>query len=183
MADDFVQVPRGEYERLLGSDQIAEIGKGILNDPNYSDEFKSLLKRKHPQLQIPDWEIKQNVNQQIADLKKQLEDEKKAAANAKENDKWNSAKAKVQQEYGYTEEGIKDLEKFMIENEIGSYASAAEFHAMKNPKQSEAQHSDGFWHHEKEPGYEELSKDPENYAYNQFLTAIRADQARERGGR
>lgn len=183
MADDFVQLPRGEYERLLGSDQIAEIGKGLLRNPDVSDEFKAIIKRAHPQVEIPDWEIKQNVKQQIDALKKEREDEKTAAKEAEERNKWHAAKAKVQQEYGLTEDGVKDLEKFMVENEIGNYEKAAEYRLLKNPKQSEANQSDGFWHHEKEPGYEELSKDPEKYAYDQFLAAIRADQARERGGR
>jgi hypothetical protein len=183
MADDLVQVPRQEYERLLSSDQIAEIGKGLLRNPDVSDEFKAIIKRAHPQVEIPDWEIKQNVSKQISDLKKQIEDEKRAAREAAEIEKWNSAKAKVQQEFGLTPEGMKDLEEFMKEKGVGDYEVAATYRHSKNPPQSEANHSDGFWHHEKEPGYEELVKDPEGYAYNQILAAVRADQARERGGR
>ena len=89
----------------------------------------------------------------------------------------------MQREFGFTEDGMKDLEKFMLDKNIGDYEVAATYHASKNPKQSEANYSDGLWNHAKQDGFAEVAKDPEGWARNELLGAMRRDQERTRGGR
>lgn len=179
--EDWGKIQR-EIERLQGRAQVADFVEPILNNPMLSDRAKALIKEQYPNVQITDYELKQHFQKQIDDLKKEREDKEKAKAEEEERAGWEASKQKVKKEYGLTDDGVKELEDFMVKKKIGDYESAAEYYATKNPKQSDAHHSDGLWHIPKD-GSEELAKDPEGYARNEFLKAIYSDQERERGGR
>ena len=66
---------------------------------------------------------------------------------------------------------------------VGDYEVAATYHAAKNPKPSATDHSDGLWHHDKEKDFAEVSKDPESWARNEILGALRRDEERMKGWR
>ena len=177
------EVSDEEYNFLQGRRQVADFVESIYNDPTLTKEAKALIKKKYPQVQIPDLDLEEKFNQRFDEDKREREAERKAAREAEQDKRINEARAKVQQEYGFTEDGMKDLEKMMVERNIGDYEAAATFHASKNPKQSEANYSNGLWDHQKQENFGEISKDPEGWARNEFLSAMRRDQERAKGGR
>lgn len=175
------QLSDEEYQRLLGRAQIADFIEPIYNDPQLGREAKALIKKKYPQVQIPDYDIEQSFNERLdKDKQERVEAEKKRAE--EENQKaWKQTRANIQKQYGYTEEGMKDLEKLMLERNIGDYEVAAEYHASKNPKQSDANHNDGFWHFQKQDDFADIAKDPEGWAHKEIFGALIRDQEREKG--
>jgi hypothetical protein len=177
------EVSDEEYNFLQGRKQVADFVESIYNDPVLSKEAKALIKRKYPQVQIPDFDIEERVNQRFDDDKKQRDDEKRAAKEAEEEKRFTETRNRVQKEYGFTEDGMKDLEKFMLEKNVGDYEIAAEYHAAKNPKQSDATQHDGLWHHQKQDNFAEIAKDPEGWARNEIFGALVKDQQNARGGR
>jgi hypothetical protein len=71
------------------------------------------------------------------------------------------------------------LEQFMRDKYIGDYEVAASYMAAKEPKTSEANYAGGhYWHHDRAPEWGEMSKDPESYAFNQFVQAMGRDEQR-----
>ena len=68
---------------------------------------------------------------------------------------------------------MKTMEKWMYDNNVGSYEVAATYHASKNPKPSEpAGYKDPYWHHEKSDLFKEIAKDPEEWGRQQIINAI-----------
>jgi hypothetical protein len=177
------EVTDEEYNFLQGRRQVADFVESIYNDPQLAKEAKALIKRKYPQVQIPDYDIEERVTQKIDEDRKARENERKAAKEAEQEKHFQQTRSRVQQDYGFTDDAMKDLEKFMVEKGVGDYEVAASYQASKNPKQSEANYSDGLWNHQKQDGFAEIAKDPEGWARNELLGAMRRDQDKMRGGR
>ena len=171
-----------EYNFLQSRRQVADFVESIYNDPALSKEAKALIKKKYPQVQIPDLDIEERLTQRLDEDRKQREEEKRAAREAEEEKRFNETRARVQKEYGYTEDGMKELEKMMLERNIGDYEVAATYHATKNPKTSDATQHDGLWHHQKQDNFADIAKDPEGWARNEIFGALVKDQQRVRGG-
>lgn len=174
------EITEAHLNHLLGRAQIADFVESIYNDPVLSKEAKALIKKKYPQAQIPDYDIEAKFENRLEQERKAREEEKAAAKRAEEDRLFQEKRAQVQKEYGYTEDGMKDLEKLMAERNIGDYEAAATYHASKNPKQIDADHSDGLWHHGNNEHFKEIAKDPEGWARKEFIAAARRDQERER---
>lgn len=172
-----------EYSRLIGKAQVADFVESIYNDPQLSREAKALIKKKYPQVQIPDFDIEERINQRFDADRHEREAAEQAKKDAADQEHFKQTRARVQKDYGFTDDGMRDLEKMMLERNIGDYEVAAEYHAVKNPKQSEADQSDGLWHHQQQDNFAEISKDPEGWARKELISAIRKDEAAQRGGR
>lgn len=166
-----------------GRAQVADFAESLWNDPTVNKDLKRLVKKKHPHIQIPDLDIEDRVEARLAEDRRQRDEAEAARQRAAEDQQWAQERARTQKEFGFTDEGMADLEKFMIEKKIGDYGVAATYKVNKDPKPIEPQ-SDSFrWAHEKQPEFAEISKDPEGWGRAEILKAIHADQARERGGR
>jgi len=170
-----------EYKYLQDKRMTADFVESIYNDPQLNKEAKRLIKRKYPNLAIPDFDIEQKVEQRFT-----AEDQKKAkeaadAAAAADRAAWNASRAKVQKEYGFTDEAMKDLEKWMHEKAVADHEVAAEYRASKNPQTSSPTYDSQFWHHEKADGFAEIAKDPEAWGRKEILGAIHRDEERARG--
>lgn len=172
-----------EYNFLQGRRQVADFVESIYNDPALSKDAKALIKRKYPQVQIPDYDIEDRINQRLDEDRRARDDEKRLAKEQEEEKRFTETRSRVQKEYGFTEDGMKDLEKFMVERNVGDYEVAAQFHAMKNPKQSDANQHDGRWNYQKQDSFGEIAKDPEGWAHNEIFGALVRDQERSRGTR
>lgn len=172
-----------EFNRLMVKAQVADFIEPIYNDPLTGPKAKALIKEKYPQIQIADFDLEQRFNQKFDEERKVREAERKAAKEAEEEKTFKATRSKVQQDYGFTDDAMKDLEKFMVDKGVGDYEVAASYQASKNPKQSEAVYSDGLWNHQKQEGFEQIAKDPEGWARNELLGAMRRDQEKMRGGR
>jgi hypothetical protein len=170
-----------EYKYLQDKRMTADFVESIYNDPTLNKEAKRLIKRKYPNLAIPDFDLEQKVEQRFSaeDEKKQRE-AAEAAARA-DREAWNASRAKVQKEYGFTDEGMKDLEKWMHEKAVADHEVAAEYRASKNPQTSNPTYDSQFWHHEKADGFAEIAKDPEAWGRKEILGAIHRDEERARG--
>jgi len=177
------EISQEEYNRLLGKEQIADFSEGIYNDPKFSNQLKAIIKEKYPHMQIADYDMEQRLNKRLDDEKRSRDEAEKAAKDAADRERFQQTRARVQKEYGFTDDGMKDLEKFMVEKNVGDYEVAAEYHAVKHPKQSEANQSDGLWHHQQQADFAEISKDPEGWARKEILGALRRDEEAARSGR
>lgn len=169
------------YERAY---QTANFAESIFNDPALSKDAKRLIKRKYPNLSIPDYDLEEKFERERAADKKAREDEEKAARQKKEEDGWREQRTKVQKEYGFTDDGMKDLEKFMYENGVANYEVAATYKAAKSPRASEptSQHGEP-WGFNTNETFREIAKDPEAWGRGEIMKAIRADQDRARQAR
>ena len=125
-------------------------------------------------------------------MKRQIDARFAAEANAREqaatqakqraeDETWKAARSKAQKEYGLTDEGMTDLDKWMLDNRVGDYDVAASYRASKNPRPVEA-YQDQYWKHEKQPGWTEIAKDPEGWGRNEILNAIYRGQDQMRRG-
>jgi|SRR5580692_2437598 hypothetical protein len=170
-----------EYNYLQNKRMTADFVESIYNDPKFNKQAKALIKEKYPNLSIPDFDLEQKVEQRFSaeDQKKQKE-AAEAAAKA-DRDAWNASRAKVQKQYGFTDEGMKDLETWMHEKAVADHEVAAEYRASKNPQMSSPTFDSQFWHHEKAPEFAEIAKDPEAWGRKEILGAIHRDEERARG--
>lgn len=173
-------IPDEEYTFLQGKRQIADFVESIYNDPQLNKEAKALIKKKYPTMQIPDYDIEQKVEERFAAEKKEREDREAEQRKQEEEKKFTSIRKETQDKYGLTDEAMEDLEKFMVEQNVGSYEVAAGYKIAKNPRPSDVTHSDGRWNHDKAPGYAEISKDPEGWGRGELLKTLYGMQERER---
>jgi len=173
-----------EYNFLQSRKQVADFIESIYNDPALTGEAKRLIKKKYPTLQIPDLDIEEKVTARLDADKKEREEEKRKAREEEEEKNQKAARKRTQEEYGFTDDAMKDLEKMMVDRNIGDYDVAASYMASKQPKTSEptAAFDSTRWHHEKQDGFAEIAKDPEAWGRNELMTAFNkaADQERRR---
>jgi hypothetical protein len=170
-----------EYKYLQDKRMTADFVESIYNDPQLNKEAKRLIKRKYPNLAIPDFDLEQKVEQRFSaeDEKKQREAADPSAA--ADRAAWNASRAKVQKQYGFTDEAMKDLETWMHEKAVADHEVAAEYRAAKNPQTSSPTYDSQFWHHEKASDFNEIAKDPEAWGRKEILGAIHRDEERARG--
>jgi hypothetical protein len=168
------------YEQARG---VAQVAVDLLNDPNLGNEAKALLKRKHPHYRDPEFDIRNEFNKRFDEEKQQREDAERASKDEKTKSEIAAQRKAVQDKYGFTDEGMVELEKFMEEKFVGDYDVAASYKAARAPKAMDATFNDHFWNHEKQKGFAEIAKDPEAWGRSEILGAIQRDQERARGGR
>jgi hypothetical protein len=164
-----------------GKEQVANFAASIWDDPALNEDAKRLAKRKYPNLQMPDLDIMDKVNARFAKEKEERDAERKEQRERHENETWQNNRKSVQSKYGITDEGMADLEKFMIDKNVGDYEVAAGYRIQKEPKVSEGGVDTGRWHHEKQPEWQQIAKDPEGWGRAEILKAIRADEEKARG--
>lgn len=174
------QITDEEYARLAARAQVADFVEGIYNDPQLNREAKALIKKKYPQLQIPDYDLMTQVEQRFAQDKQEREEEKRTQREEAEQREYESTRSATQQKYGFTDEAMNDLEKMMVERNIGDYEVAATYHATQNPKTSEALIDDQRWNHSKQEGFKEIAADPEGWGKMEIMKALRADSERSK---
>jgi hypothetical protein len=170
-----------EYNYLQNKKMTADFVESIYNDPALNKEAKRLIKRKYPNLAIPDYDLEEKVEARLSAADQKKAQEAAEAAAKADRDAWNASRSKVQKEYGFTDEGMKDLEKWMHEKAVADHEVAAEYRAAKNPQTSMPTHDSHFWHHEKSPDFAEIAKDPEAWGRKEILGAIYRDEDRARG--
>jgi hypothetical protein len=177
------QVTDEEYNFLQQRRMTADFVESIYNDPALNKEAKRLIKKKYPQLAIPDLDIEDRVQAQIDADRKQRKDADDAVAKKKADDEWKAERSRVQKEFGFTDDGMKDLEGWMTDKGVGDYEVAAGYRASKNPRASEPTYDPGLWQNEnvRKPEFKEVVADPEAWAKREILSAIHRDQERTRG--
>jgi hypothetical protein len=175
-----------EYNFLQGRKQVADFVESIYNDPAINKDAKALIKRKYPNLNIPDYDLETKIESRFADEKKKRDDETNAAKQKKIDEEIAASRKKAQDEYGLTDDGMKKVEDFMVANNVGSYEVAASYLASKEPKTSEPDYNGGFWNHGqtfRTDGFKEIVADPEGWARKEIMKAVTADERAARGQR
>jgi hypothetical protein len=178
------QISDEEYAFLQNKRMTADFVESIYNDPQLTKEAKRLIKRKYPNLAIPDYDIEEKVNTTLEADRKERKDAEDAARQKREDDAWRSTRKKTQDAYGFTDEAMGEMEKWMQEKGVGDYEVAAEYRASKNPKTSDPGGFDSqFWQHDKAPQFKEIAADPEAWGRKEILGAIGRDNERARANR
>ena len=165
-----------EYAFLQARKQVADFVEPIYNHPKVGKEAKRLIKQVYPNVKIPDYDIEEQVTARLDADKKEREEAVAAAKQKADDEAWQARRADVQKRYGFTPEGMKRLEDWMVENQVGNYDTAARARAALEPPTSAPEYDAGHWHHERTEGWGEAAKDPEAYARNAFLQAIYKDE-------
>lgn len=173
-------IPDQEYEFLQGRRQIADFVETIYQDPALNKEAKALIKKKYPNMQIPDYDLEQKLEERLAADRKEREDRENEQRKKSDEQKFNDMRSETQKRYGFTDKAMEELEQFMVDNNVGSYEVAAGYKATKEPKPSDVTFSDGRWNHDKAPGYAEIAKDPEGWGRGELLKTLYGMQERER---
>lgn len=171
-----------EYAYLQQKRQTADFAESVFNDPGLNKEAKALIKKKYPNLSIPEYDIEQKLEARLDQKDKQQKDEEEAKKLERQDKEWQEKRASVKKEYGFTDDAMKKLEDLMVERNIGDYDAAATYFASKNPPTSEATYDSTRWHHERKEGFNEIAKDPEAWGRNELMSAIRRDEAKAKGG-
>jgi hypothetical protein len=172
-----------EEQFIRGRMQVADFVESIYNDPQLTREAKALIKKKYPNLNIPDYDIENRVEARFEKDRRERETREANDRKAREDAEFKERRAKTQKEYGFTDEAMTRLEKMMVDRNIGDYEVAASYMASKEPKPSAGSDWDSTrWHHERQDSFAEISKDPEAWGRTQIMNAIKADQDRARNG-
>ena len=175
------QVSDEEYAFLQNKRMTADFVESIYNDPTLNKEAKRLIKRKYPNLAIPDLDMEDKIDQRLnADSVAKAKAEKDAS-DKRDRDAWDASRSKVKKDYGFTDDGLKDLEGWMQDHAVADHEVAASYRASKNPKTSEPTYDSQFWHHEQADNFKEIASDPEAWARREILGAIHRDSERARG--
>ena len=174
-------IPDEEYQFLQGRRQIADFVESIYNDPQLNREAKALIKKKYPQMAIPDYDIEQRVEERFAADKKERDERETKQRDQTEQQNFQNLRKKTQEQYGFTDKAMEDLEKLMLERNVGDYEVAAQYMASKEPRPSDATaFNDGRWNIDKAPGFAEIAKDPEGWGRSEILKALYNDQDRNK---
>jgi hypothetical protein len=173
-----------EFAYYEGRRRVADFIETIYNDPALQKDAKRLIKRKYPTMAIADLDLEDKVEARFAEDQKRRDAEAKAAREAEEKkmqNGWKEQRDKVQTEWGFTDDAMKDLEKFMIARNVGDYEIAASYHAPKNPRASEPTSRHGEpWAHAQDDTFKLIAKDPEGWGKSELIKAIKIDQERAR---
>lgn len=169
-----------EDAHLQNRKQVADFVESIYNDPTLSREAKALIKKKYPAIQIPDYDLMNTVEQRFAQDKQEREQEARERREAEEQREYEQTRGSTQKKYGFTDEAMNDLEKFMVERNIGDYEVAATYRATQNPKTSEAIMDDQRWNHTKQEGFKEIAADPEGWGKMEIMKALHNDSERNK---
>jgi hypothetical protein len=172
------QIEDDEYNFLQQRRQVADFVESIYNDPQLSKEAKALIKKKYPTLQIPDYDIETKVDQRFKERDDREREAAETARRQADDEAYKSKRKKTQDEYGFTDDAMKELEDFMIERNIGDYEVAATYKAAKSPKTTDPTqaYDDQRWNHAQRDGFAEVAKDPEGWARKEILGAIFRDE-------
>ena len=174
------QVTDEEYNFLQSKRQIADFAESLYNDPELSRELKGMIKKKHPQMRIDDYDLEQRIEDRLATERRDREEAETARREEEQQKQFQSTRKKTQEQYGCTDKAMEDLEKLMVERNVGDYDIAAQYMASKEPKPSEATFTDDRWNHSKAPAFAEIAKDPEEWARSEILKSLRNDEMRNK---
>jgi hypothetical protein len=172
------QVSDEEFAFLQGRRQVADFVESIYNDPQLTREAKALIKKKYPNLNIPDYDVEARVEERLTKDREEREREKTEERERADQTSFQNLRKQTQEKYGFTDAAMTDLEKLMVERNVGDYDVAASYMAAQNPQPSEAAFHDGRWNHSKAPGFAEIAKDPEEWGRGEILKALHNDQER-----
>jgi hypothetical protein len=121
----------------LSSEQIADLAalaKAQLDDPNVRPYFLRNQKVVDPSLSIPEVDIPMQAQGLIAGQQKQIETLQQQLNEDRIRREINERRSALQTKHGLSSKDVEEVEKLMLEKQIGSHDTAAEFY--KSQQQS-----------------------------------------------
>jgi hypothetical protein len=173
-----------EYHYLQGRRQVADFVESIYNDPKLAREAKALIKKKYPNLQIPDYDIEAKVDARFAAEKQKRDEAVMKYRRSQEDAKIKKDREDTQKKYKFTDDAMKRLENMMVERNIGDYEAGAMLLASKEPTPIDAtgDYDSTRYHHERQDDFKAISKDPEAWGRTEIMNAIRRDEQKMKNG-
>lgn len=111
-------------EQLQG---IVNLGESLINNPETREDFLRLVQKSNPRLQIPELQQRDSVMTELQkerdarmSLEKQIREDKLRADLEK-------TRQSVQAKHKLTDDQMASVEKLMLDKQIPSYETAAEF--------------------------------------------------------
>lgn len=143
-----IEIDSDDLARLKAEATGAKNSKTILDklggDPKTRTRLLRLMKEADPSLVVPEIDAAQPVLDEVAALRKELADEKKAAAEKTTKDQKEADEREAQQSIdsgrallrkrGYQDEGIAKVEELMSKRRIADYEAAALAFEQTQPK-------------------------------------------------
>ena len=175
-----------EYNHLIGRKTVADFVEPIYNSKELGNEARSLIKKAYPNLQIEGFDLKQELKNEIAQVRNEFQETERQRKDREEAEKFQKIRKKTQDQYKFTDEGMSKLEKLMIERNIGDYEAGALLMTSTEPRAVEPDSGSfiggrgRFWNHDKHKDFAEISKDPERWGFNQLVEAAQRDAQRAR---
>lgn len=170
-----------EYNHLVGRKKVADFVEPIYNSKELGSEARALIKKAYPNLQIEGYDLKQELQGEIAQVRNEIQETERQRKDREEGEKFQQVRKSTQDKYRFTDDAMKRLEDLMIERNIGDYEAGALLMVSKEPRASEpTPGSQRFWNHEKQDSFAEISKDPEKWGFNQLVQAAERDSQRAR---
>lgn len=169
-----------EYNHLIGRKKVADFVEPIYNSKELGNDARALIKKAYPNLQIEGFDLKQELQNEIAQVRNEFQQTERQRKDAEDSDNFKKTRKKVQDNYKFTDEGMKKLEDLMVERNIGDYEAGALLMASKEPRSSEPTTGTGsrYWNYQKQDNFEEISKDPEKWGFKQLVEAADRDAQR-----
>lgn len=181
LTDEQVAEMRAREAAAQRHKQVADMVDAIYNDPQLGIEARALIKKKFPDIPIPDYDLEQKLNARLEAEKREREDEKRKAREAELDGNVKSARQQIKEQYGFTDDAMKRLEDFMVEKNVGDYEVAAQYFASKEPQPSQdSGYQSQFWNHHTQDTFKEIAADPEEWGRKQIHDAVVADARRAR---
>ena len=173
-----------EDQYLQGRRQVADFVESIYNDPSLAREAKSLIKKKYPNLQIPDYDLETKMDQRFEAERKERSEAEEKKRQREEDERFQKSRSDTQKKFELTDDAMGRLEQLMLDRNIGVYEAAAMLMVSKEPKPAgnEGDWDSTRWHHEQREGFADIAKDPEAWGRTQIMGAIQRDMNRARNG-
>ena len=180
LTDDQVAYLRQQLAQGQQDAEVRKFAEAIWNDPNLSDEAKALAKKKFPDAQIGDYDLKSALNKRIDDFEQKQKDTERAKVEQERTDFYTKQKSDVQKRYGFTDDAMARMETQMDERKVYYYEVMAQHFASKEPKPIRDTAQSHFWHHDRQKEFKQIAGDPEGYAFDEIVKAIETDETNRR---
>ena len=176
------QISDEEFNFLQGRRQVADFVESIYNDPQLTREAKALIKKKYPNLQIPDFDIEARVEDRLNKDREERNAAEEKKRRDEEDAEFKRQRKATQDKHHFTDEAMTRLEQMMVDRNIGNYDDAATLMAAREPRASEPTYDNHFYNFDKQDSFKEIAKDPEAWGRAEIIKAIQVDQDRQRNG-
>jgi len=178
--DGSISMPADEFAAYQRKAAVNDFVEPIFNNKDLNHEARQLIKKHYPDVDQGAWDSEQRLKAEIAALKKEREDEKKAVQDKAEVEMWAKRKADAQKKYGLSEEEMGKVEQIMKDEKIYSYEEAALLKSQREPKPIEATMNSHYWNHDKQDGFKDIAADPEKWGFNTLFKDVSRLQQKQK---
>ena len=106
----------------------------LLNDPKTRKSYLKQIKEKFPQAPIPEIDAAAPVENDMAELRKEMQALRKELSEEKQDNRVLSTFGTLKTSRGYTDEGLESIKKLMVDKSIADPEAAADHYDRLNYK-------------------------------------------------